>query len=94
MGTLRLFLAPRLGVALVIGLLLSGALTAAPTQKPNFLIVISDDQRYDAMGVVQREQKEKYGCDEINRLASHASLFSGTAVPHSGHTPLVLPVKL
>src|SRR5687767_4950618 len=32
---------------------------AAPACKPNFLFIYTDDQRYDAMGVVQREQGDK-----------------------------------
>ena len=31
----------------------------AANRKPNFLFVYTDDQRWDAMGVVQREQGER-----------------------------------
>ena len=32
---------------------------SAATNRPNFLFIYTDDQRWDAMGVVQREQGER-----------------------------------
>src|SRR4026208_1861054 len=37
----------------------SKTVTAAPQDRPNFLFIYTDDQRYDALGVVQREQGER-----------------------------------
>jgi hypothetical protein len=35
------------------------AISHAAERKPNFLIIYTDDHRWDAMGVVQREQGER-----------------------------------
>ena len=53
--------AQRLGLlaALVVLLLVPSALRAADARRPNFILIITDDQRYDAMGVVQAEQGER-----------------------------------
>lgn len=40
----------------VVGLFIAVPARAAAHKKPNFLFVYTDDQRWDAMGVVQREQ--------------------------------------
>ena len=44
---------------LLIPLLSCGAFTQAAERKPNFIFVIADDHRWDAMGVVQKEHSEK-----------------------------------
>jgi len=59
--------------------LLPLALTAAD-RKPNFLFVYTDDQRWDAMGVVQREQGERarfpwLQTPSMDRLASEGVRF-------------------
>src|SRR4051794_32553457 len=48
--------------------------SAAPTDRPNFLFIYTDDQRWDALGVVQREQGDKarfpwFQTPNLDRLA-------------------------
>ncbi len=44
----------------IVGILGGAAAADEPTpRKPNFLFILSDDQRHDALGVVQREQGER-----------------------------------
>src|SRR5688572_2381238 len=48
---------------IVIGLVAAAVLTppaalAAEARRPNFLFIVTDDQRWDAMGCVQKEQGE------------------------------------
>lgn len=47
-----------LAFSLALSVLFSGH-SGAAQRKPNFLFIYTDDQRWDAMGVVQREQGEK-----------------------------------
>ncbi|MCU0784569.1 MAG: hypothetical protein MUF81_11120 [Verrucomicrobia bacterium] len=47
----------------------------AAERKPNFLFIYTDDQRWDAMGVVQREQGERarfpwFKAPNMDRLAA------------------------
>jgi len=46
-------------LALVLFATLHVPICSAASDKPNFLLVITDDQRWDALGIVQREQGEK-----------------------------------
>ena len=53
-------------------------------QRPNFLFVIADDQRYDQLGVVQREQGDKarfpwFQTPNMDRLAEDGvrDIFAG-----------------
>lgn len=46
-------------IPLVLGALERGGLVQAETTRPNFVFLYTDDQRWDALGVVQREQGEK-----------------------------------
>ena len=43
---------------LALALALAAAVNAAVPRRPNLLLVFTDDQRWDAMSVVQREQGE------------------------------------
>ena len=43
-------------VLAAVGFIISAT---AATNRPNFLFIYTDDQRWDAMGVVQREQGER-----------------------------------
>ncbi|MES2694936.1 MAG: sulfatase [Verrucomicrobiota bacterium] len=77
---------PRLG-SLLLGLALavSSALGAAPARKPNFVFIYTDDQRYDAMGVVQREQGDKarfpwFQTPHMDRLAAEGLRFRNAFV--------------
>lgn len=48
-----------LRLCLCLGLFLITANVACAADRPNFLFIYTDDQRWDALGVVQREQGEK-----------------------------------
>jgi len=68
----------------LIGLLTAFQLTAAD-KKPNFLFVYTDDQRFDAVGVVQREQGERarfpwFTTPNMDRLASEGMRFRNAFV--------------
>ena len=46
--------------SLIVRLVLPlASVTAATQERPNFLFIYTDDQRWDALGVVQREQGER-----------------------------------
>ncbi len=58
---------------------------SATAKKPNFLFVYTDDQRWDAMSVVQREQGEKarfpwLQTPNMDRLASEGVRFRNAFV--------------
>jgi len=67
--------------ALVAGLLLWTSTTwAAADRKPNFLFIYTDDQRWDAMGVAQREEGERarfpwFKTPNMDRLAAEGVRF-------------------
>ena len=59
---------------LVFGLAAACAHAADAPRRPNVLVIISDDHRYDALGVVQRELGEKanypfFATPSLDRLA-------------------------
>jgi len=62
------------------------AAAKAPVRtKPNFLFIYTDDQRYDAMGLVQREQGERarfpwYQSPNMDRLAAEGVRFRNAFV--------------
>jgi len=61
-------------------LILSAPLRAAEPVRPNYLFIYTDDQRYDAMGVVQREQGERgrfpwFKTPNMDRLAAEGVRF-------------------
>lgn len=63
---------------------LSGGLHAAE-RRPNFLFIYTDDQRWDAMGVVQREQGERarfpwFTTPNLDRLAAEGVRFRNAFV--------------
>jgi arylsulfatase A-like enzyme len=70
-------------------LLLSAcALHAAAARKPNFLFVFTDDQRWDAMSVVQQEQGERarfpwFKTPNMDRLAAEGMRFRNAFVTES-----------
>ncbi|MSU51180.1 MAG: DUF4976 domain-containing protein [Opitutus sp.] len=58
---------------------------AAEVRKPNFLFVYTDDQRWDAMGVVQREQGDRarwpwFQSPHMDRLAAEGVRFRNAFV--------------
>jgi len=66
---------------------LCGRLDAAET-RPSFLFILTDDQRYDALGVVQREQGEKgrfpwLKTPNLDRLAGDGVRFRNAFVVNS-----------
>ncbi len=71
-------------------LLLSGlaSLASAADRKPNFVYVFTDDQRWDALGVVQKEQGEKgrfpwLKTPHLDRLANEGLRFRNAFVVNS-----------
>lgn len=76
----------KLLAAIVVLAGLSGALQAsAAERKPNFLFIYTDDQRYDAMSVVQREQGERarfpwFKTPHLDRIAGEGVRFRNAFV--------------
>jgi arylsulfatase A-like enzyme len=65
--------------------LVNGAIAADPARKPNFLFIFTDDQRYDAMSVVQAEQGAKgrfpwLKTPNLDRLAADGVRFRNAFV--------------
>src|SRR6187402_2297760 len=72
----------------VVLVLCGGMRYAAGAERPNFLFIYTDDQRYDALGVVQREQGEKarfpwFETPNLDRLASEGVRFRNAFVVNS-----------
>src|SRR5205814_1587554 len=62
--------------------------SATTKDRPNFLFIYTDDQRYDALGVVQREQGDKarfpwLQTPNLDRLASEGIRFRNAFVVNS-----------
>ena len=79
-----------LGATCLFVLLSSAALAAE--RRPNFLFVVTDDQRYDAMSVVQREQGERarfpwFATPNMDRLAAEGIRFRNAFVVSSLCSP-------
>ncbi len=60
----------------------------AAESRPNFVLVITDDQRYDAFGIVQKEQGEAgrfpwFTTPNMDRLASQGMRFKNAFVVNS-----------
>ena len=75
----------KLAVLLTLGL---SAVAAAAERKPNFVYVFTDDQRWDALGVVQQEQGEKgrfpwLKTPNLDRLAGEGVRFCNAFVVNS-----------
>src|SRR4051812_1602589 len=73
---------------LTLLLLAALSLRAATPRPPNFLFVYTDDQRYDAMGVVQREQGDKarfpwFKTPAMDRIAAEGVRFRNAFVVNS-----------
>src|SRR5438876_553741 len=73
---------------LVLALLPNLGQAQQPARKPNFLFVYTDDQRWDAMGVVQREQRDKarfpwLKTPNMDRLAAEGIRFRNAFVVNS-----------
>src|SRR6185369_16022864 len=79
----------RLTLLLLLALILPSARTlAAAPARPNFLFIYTDDQRYDAMGVVQQEQGDRarfpwFKTPNMDRLANEGVRFRNAFVVNS-----------
>ena len=65
---------------------------AAATDRPNFIFLITDDQRWDALGVVQREMGERarfpwFETPHMDRIASEGVRFRNAFVTYSLCSP-------
>jgi murein DD-endopeptidase MepM/ murein hydrolase activator NlpD len=75
-------------LTLSLGLPLGAAARQPPAKHPNFVFVYTDDQRWDATGVVQREQGERarfpwLKTPNMDRLAAEGIPFPNAFVVHS-----------
>ncbi len=85
---------PLLGAALLLpsaGLSADAAATTAD-QRPNFIFLVTDDQRWDALGVVQREMGERarfpwFETPNMDRIASEGVRFRNAFVTYSLCSP-------
>ena len=84
----------RFGLVLFVVFLASACTTGvrADERRPNFVFVIADDHRWDALGVVQREQGERarypwFQTPALDRLASEGVRFRNAFITHSICSP-------
>src|SRR4051812_20926695 len=61
-------------------------------RRPNFLFIVTDDQRWDALGVVQKEQGDKarwpwFKTPAMDRIANEGVRFRNAFVVHSLCSP-------
>src|SRR3954468_4803040 len=78
--------------ALSAVVLFAARVSAADADRPNFLFIYTDDQRYDALGVVQREQGDRgrfpwFRSPNIDRLAAEGVRFRNAFVVNSLCSP-------
>jgi len=77
---------------LLAAMLMGVATLHAANRKPNFLFIYTDDQRWDAMGVVQREQGQRarfpwFKSPNMDRLAAGGVRFRNAFVTLSLCSP-------
>jgi arylsulfatase A-like enzyme len=79
---------------LALALLLSPSTSpgSSAPQRPNLLFIVTDDQRWDALGCVQQEQGEKarfpwFKTPHLDRLAAEGARFRNAFVVHSLCSP-------
>ena len=82
----------RFACALAIAIMPTGWAAAADVPRPNFLFIYTDDQRYDALGVVQREQGDRgrfpwFQTPNLDRLAAEGVRFRNAFVVSSLCSP-------
>jgi arylsulfatase A-like enzyme len=75
----------------LLALALASSLIAAE-RKPNFIFIIADDHRWDAMSAVQKEHGEKgrypwFGTPNMDRLAAGGVRFRNAFITHSICSP-------
>src|SRR6185436_721505 len=71
--------------AILIAVGLMGGFTFAAEQRPNFLFLYTDDQRWDALSVVQQEQGERarfpwFQTPNMDRIAKEGVRFRNAFV--------------
>ena len=71
---------------------LCGAARAGAAERPNFVFIVTDDQRWDALGVVQRELGNKarfpwFETPNLDRLANEGVRFRNAFVTYSLCSP-------
>lgn len=77
---------------LLLGILATSADAADTPRKPNVIVLISDDHRFDALGVVQRELGDRanypfFETPALDRLAADGVRFRNAFVTHSLCSP-------
>src|SRR5262245_57971678 len=73
---------------IALALSFSSAGIAWSAERPNFVFIYTDDQRWDALGVVEREEGEKarfpwFETPNLDRLASEGVRFRNAFVVNS-----------
>lgn len=79
-------------LAVYLGLAACVAAPSAAAERPNFVFIYTDDYRWDALGVVQREQGERarfpwFETLNLDRLAADGIRFRNAFVVHSLCSP-------
>ena len=79
-------------IPLIAGLAVAQASAADESRKPNVLLIISDDHRYDALGAVQRELGDKanypfFQTPALDRLAADGVRFRNAFATHALCSP-------
>src|SRR5829696_6469016 len=77
---------------LTAAVLLASAPLAGAAEKPNFVFMFADDQRYDAMSVVQKEQGDKgrfpwFATPNMDRIAAEGVRFRNAFVVNALCSP-------
>src|SRR6516162_9031048 len=78
--------------AIAVVAVVAGRSPAADAPRPNFLFIYTDDQRWDALGVVQREQGDHarfpwFPTPNLDRLAAEGVRFRNAFVVNSLCSP-------
>jgi arylsulfatase A-like enzyme len=81
-----------ISTVLTLGVLTGQAAETKAPAKPNFIFVIADDHRWDAMGVVQREHGDKgrypwFETPAMDRMAAEGVRFRNAFITHSICSP-------
>src|SRR5687768_6352756 len=77
---------------LPLAILFASAPIAGAAERPNFVFMFADDQRYDALSVVQKEQGEKgrfpwFKTPNMDRLAAEGIRFRNAFVVNALCSP-------
>ena len=82
----------RLTLAIACSLFAATSHAVKPAPRPNVIVIVTDDQRFDALGVVQREQGAAarfpfFKTPNLDRLAAEGARFRNAFVTHSLCSP-------